>query len=169
MTEQQEATFLVDAYEDPVIVRVVGRASHLNAAPLRDFFDRMIAQGRRRFVVDMRDCTTVDSTFLGILAGAALKLRDAEPPGQVTLCRLGSRNLELVRNLGLHRLAHVDASADDLSFEKCDEQLEKGARSEKESARMILQAHEDLCLIDGENRQRFQDVIAFLRNQVEAD
>ncbi len=60
----------------------------------------MIHQRKSRFVVDFLHCSSMDSTFLGVLAGAALQLRKENPPGGLTLCGLGPRNLELIRNLG---------------------------------------------------------------------
>ena len=108
MTEPAKPTFLVDAYADPVLVRIEGRASFANSGSLKDFFTEMTRQGKARFVVDFQQCTSMDSTFLGVLAGAALELRRRNPPGALTLTRVGERNLELIRNLGLHRLAVVD-------------------------------------------------------------
>jgi anti-anti-sigma regulatory factor len=111
MPDPAKPVFLVDVYSDPVLVRVDGRAAFGNSGALRDFFRELARQGRTRFVVDFQHCTSMDSTFLGVLAGAALELRRMDPPGTLTLARLGERNLELICNLGLHRLAVVDASA----------------------------------------------------------
>ena len=109
MPDPSKPSFLVDAYTDPVLVRIDGRASFMNSGSLKDFFSEMIRQGKNRFVIDFAHCTSMDSTFLGVLAGAALELRKLNPPGTLTLARVGERNLELIRNLGLHRLAIVDA------------------------------------------------------------
>ena len=73
-------------------------------------------------------------------------------------------------NLGLHRLLAVDsgdsgqAGADSESF---DQISSADKLSEVENARMVLQAHENLVSIDESNKTKFQDVIAFLKNQVE--
>lgn len=168
MAESSTPVFLVDAYADPVIVRVEGRASFSNSGGLKDFFAEMIKQGRRRFVVDFRHCASMDSTFLGVLAGAAIALRREQPPGQLTLARVGERNLELIRNLGLHRLATVDPgtthSADPMGFGQA---LSTQARSEIESARLVLEAHENLVAADPANEAKFQDVLTFLRSRLQ--
>jgi anti-anti-sigma regulatory factor len=36
----------------------------------------MIRRGHREFVVDLGDCELMDSTFMGTLAGVALRLRE---------------------------------------------------------------------------------------------
>jgi anti-sigma B factor antagonist len=159
--------FLVDAYSDPVVVRIDGRASFQNSGCLRDFISEMLARGKTRFVLDFQHCASMDSTFLGVLAGAAIELRKTAPNGSLVASRVGQRNLELMRNLGLHRLLTIDAGDFSLSFQKCDTPLADRKCSEIENARMVLEAHENLVNADEANRTKFQDVLAFLRNRVE--
>ena len=160
--------FLVDAYSDPVVVRVEGRACFTGSGSLQEFFHQMRGQGKTRFVVDLENCTSMDSTFLGVLAGEALELRRRQPAGSLVLCRVGPRNLELVRNLGLHRLLTVDAANDSLAFGQPAAPLANGsARGELEAAHLVLEAHENLVAADPANRGKFQDVLAFLRHRLE--
>ncbi len=164
MSDSAKPVFLVDAYADPVMVRIDGRASFLNSAALKDFFTAMIAQGKTRFAVDFKGCASMDSTFLGVLAGAAIQLRKLAPPGSLTLVRVGERNLELIRNLGLHRLATVDTGG--AVAEGALNELDARKLGEIEGAKLVLEAHENLVATDPENATKFQDVLAFLRNQV---
>jgi len=160
-------TFLVDAYSDPVLVRIEGRADFHNSACLRDFVLEMLRLGKKRFVIDFLHCTSMDSTFQGVLAEAALELRKGGPGGNLVLIRLGPRNLELVRNMGLHRLMTVDAGEFPMNFDRCDTPLVCPDRTELENARLVLEAHENLVAADEKNRVKFQDVLVFLRNRVE--
>jgi len=159
--------YLVDAYSDPVVVRIEGRASFQNSGCLRDFVMEMLRRGKARFVLDFQHCSSMDSTFLGVLAGAAIELRKNAPQGCLVVARVGPRNLELMRNLGLHRLLTIDAGALAPAFQKCDTPLEAKKCSEVENARLVLEAHENLVQADEANRTKFQDVLAFLRNRVE--
>jgi len=167
MPETFPPVFLVDAYADPIVVRIAGRASFLNSGGLKDFFSEMIRQGKSRFVLDFKQCASMDSTFLGVLAGAAIELRRKGDQGSLTLVRVGERNLELIRNLGLHRLATVDAGGTAAEGTGTAQALTSQARSEIENARMVLEAHENLIAADPDNAAKFQDVLAFLRNQLE--
>jgi anti-anti-sigma factor len=168
MTEIAKPAFLVDAYSDPVVVRIEGRASFQNSGCLHDFFAEMLKQGKHRFVLDFQNCTSMDSTFLGVMAGLALELRKEKPPGSLVLARASQRNLELIRNLGLHRLVTVDAGDFPMNFGSGATALScNGDRSELEHARLVLQAHENLVATDEGNRAKFQDVLSFLKNRVE--
>ncbi len=169
---KEEPQFLVNPYDDPVIVQVLGKASFLNSSPVKELFDRLVKHGKSRFIIDFSSCTGMDSTFLGILAGLGIAMMKKDPQGSVVLCSLGERNLELIENLGLHRLLTVDkGESSDLGSDSTNlESLQKGGKlPEIENARMVLQAHENLVAIDSSNKTKFQDVIAFLKNQVEGN
>ncbi len=167
MSETAKPVYLVDAYSDPVVIRIEGRASFLNSACLRDFVNQMLKSGKSRFVIDFLRCTSMDSTFLGVLAGFALELRKMTPKGSLVLTRMGQRNLELIRNLGLHKLLTIDSSESGASSQACDTPLVGAARGELENARLVLEAHENLVSADESNRGKFQDVLVFMKNRVE--
>jgi anti-sigma B factor antagonist len=168
MTEiATKPVYLVDAYSDPVLVRIEGRANFQNSGCLQDFIVEMMQRGRTRFVVDFLRCSGMDSTFLGVLAGAALELRKGVPPGSLVLARLGPRNLELIRNLGLHRLLTVDSGDFPMNFSAGSTPLACKDTSELDCARLVLEAHENLIAADEGNRAKFQDVLIFLKNRVE--
>lgn len=166
MAEASKPTFLVDASTDPVAVRIEGRASFQNSPALNDFFSEVIASGKTRFVMDFEGCTSMDSTFLGVLAGVALQLRKQSPQGSLVLCRLGDRNLELVRNLGLHRLLTVDTQTTDIAQSPTAALKVAPEKDEIASARHVLAAHENLVAADESNRAKFQDVLSFLKGRI---
>jgi len=165
--ETAKPVYLVDPSSDPVVVRIEGRASFLNSACLRDFVAQMMKMGKTKFVIDFLRCTSMDSTFLGVLAGFALELRKCTPKGSLVLTRMGQRNLELVRNLGLHKLLTVDISEGGAGAEACNTPLVCGDRGELDNARLVLEAHENLVAADETNRGKFQDVLVFMKNRVE--
>ena len=168
MVDNDKPVYLVDAYSDPVVVRIEGRACFQNSGCFRHFISGMVKQGKISFVLDFQHCASMDSTFLGVLAGAALELRKASNgKGKFILTRVGQRNLELIRNLGLHRLLTVDAGEFQMNFTKCDKVLTQEQQDELASARLVLQAHENLVAADESNRTKFQDVLSYLKNRVE--
>lgn len=168
MPDAAAPSFLVDASSDPVAIRIEGRASFQNSASLQQFMAEMRRQGRARFVIDFQGCTSMDSTFLGVLAGAALELRKFPGGGSLVLARVGERNLELVKNLGLHRLLVIDNGEAARQVPVAGTALAPQARmTELENARLVLAAHENLVVADEANRTKFQDVLSFLKGRVE--
>jgi len=170
MAIDTEQTFLVDAYSDPVILKVEGRANYMNCGPVGQLFKKLLEQGVRNIVIDFANCSGMDSTFLGMMAGTTLELRKKDPPGQMTLCRLGTRNMELIQNLGLHRLVHVATDEEAAAIEcNADPSLTGVDGDSSASAETILEAHQNLIEADQGNRRKFQDVISFLKNQIEQE
>ncbi|MFP4069888.1 MAG: STAS domain-containing protein [Verrucomicrobiota bacterium] len=166
MSDPKQPTFLVSAYSDPVVVRINGKANYLNCNEFREFIETMVSEGNTHFVIDFEHCIGMDSTFLGILAGTALELRKSSKPGVLVICNLSERNHELICNLGLQNLLTI---AEDLPEEATGSERQFAGLNNVEvsDARNVLQAHENLVQASDENSAKFQDVIAFLRNQVE--
>jgi anti-anti-sigma factor len=170
MPDLPAPTFLVDAACDPVLIRIEGRASFQNSASLRDFIAELRRLDCTRFVIDFQNCSSMDSTFLGVLAGAALELRKAGPDASLVICRVGERNLELIQNLGLHRLLTIDTGDGCFANSGRSAGVALAAQAkmnELENARHVLAAHENLIAVDESNRAKFQDVLAFLKGRVD--
>ena len=165
MAEDTEPTFRVDVSSRPIVVRISGRANFLNCSPLRSFFRSMMDKGHTDFVLDFSQCEGMDSTFLGILAGVAIETQRGDPKGNITLSGLGERNLELVRNLGLHRIVSIkeEAVTGDLSDDS--KGLAEENLTEEEKKEMLINAHEDLGKVDEANINKFQDLLTFLKNE----
>ena len=70
------ASILVGVTDRAVHVRVEGKGSFQNSPGLKEFSKQMLERGFRNFVVDLNTCSVMDSTFMGTLAGIALRLRE---------------------------------------------------------------------------------------------
>ena len=162
-----QSVYLVDCDSDPVRVRISGKANFQNSACLKDFLQHMLAEGKSRFLLDFEQCATMDSTFLGVLAGAALEIKRKAPEGKLTLFRLGTRNLELVRSLGLHRLMQLESGELSVALTDSSHALNCEGKSELDNAKLALEAHQNLVKFDESNRVKFQDVLTFLKNKVD--
>ena len=98
---------LVARSADLGYIKVVGRGSFQNSGCIKAFYQQLLKEGVGRFVVDLGACTYLDSTFLGILLGLGLKLREAGS-GVLRILNASPRNLELLKNLGLDRLISIE-------------------------------------------------------------
>jgi len=70
-----------------------GNGSSTNSTALRDFAKEMIHRGARDFIVDLRNCPAMDSTFMGTLAGISLWLCELGE-GCLSVVNLNERNAE---------------------------------------------------------------------------
>ena len=57
--------------ENAYIITAVGRANFEYAVPIRELVNSN--EGRKEIRVDLKDCTAMDSTFMGVLSMGGLK------------------------------------------------------------------------------------------------
>ncbi len=107
----------------------------------------------------------MDSTFIGTLAGTALRIEGRN--GFVGLVNASERNLELVRSLGLDEIFEIDESGErwqterDLVISGLEEMVDDTDR--REMTRVSLEAHQALGEANDENLPRFKDVVEYLQ------
>jgi hypothetical protein len=109
----------------------------------------------------------MDSTFMGTLAGVALRLKELGD-GHLHVVHCGNRSRELLSGLGLDQI--FDIHAEGSSAPNCDDLDEDGAAAtppdKREQAQTMLEAHEALCRAAPENLTRFKDVLDYLKQDL---
>ena len=158
----KESNFQVHIGQSKDFLRVLQKASYLNCGPLRKFFDDRLQEGQLNFVIDFQDCSSVDSTFLGILVGVAVKIKRSVEPGVLTLVNLRDRNLETVKNLGIHKICEISS----LKVSDSD-QLENLLSKENNAevcSKTIYDAHKTLMHLNQKNLKMFSDIVNYLEH-----
>lgn len=148
------------------VARIMGRGSFKVSPTLKQFAQRMLDEGRTRLVVDLKHCEGMDSTFMGTLAGLSQRFRKAggEP---VIMTGVSPRLAQLMKTLGLDRLVQIQASSYKTGPDESQAiEMPAPETSSLESAEHILEAHETLVEIAPENLSKFEDCLAFLREDV---
>lgn len=155
-------------------MRVDGKGTHLNSMQARNALQGVIARGVQDLVVDLERCPMMDSTFLGMLTGAALSVKKAAHPGTLSVLNANQRNVQLLTSLGLNHILDLDVDGKLWASERvraaealkiCDE---TEPCSREVQTQHILDAHQTLSGISSENECRFRDVIDFLEKELHA-
>lgn len=156
-----QAVFNVCQTFDSIIIQIKGKADYLNAPLLNAFLEQTLCYNFKKYCVLFQECTGIDSTCLGILAGLLLKLKKSN--GVCLFCGLRERQLESVRLLGLDQLAQIvdDIEINDKAIEKCFLKNEQSTLNPD----LILEAHKFLMELNARNKIRFQDVVHFLEKE----
>jgi len=156
------------------VVRVLGRGSFKLGAALREFGESSVSGGARKVVLDMEECVGMDSTFMGVVAGLALRIQ-ALPGGRVIFVHLTDRIRHLLCTLGLNRFVdlHMIGSLPEELREAIIEphpaRVESAADAAASESKSLLDAHEALVRLDPQNLDKFRDVLEFLRRDVERE
>lgn len=163
------ASILVGVTNRAVHVKVEGKGSFQNSPALKEFSKQMLERGYRNFVVDLQGCPVMDSTFMGTLAGIALRLREFGN-GTLLVRNANERNWDLLRNLGLNNLFEVESKASQLMESEVEAApLDADqAVGRTDQAECMIEAHEALVDADPENLARFKDVLEYLKQDLRA-
>lgn len=158
-------TIFADTETCPEVwVRVEGRGSFQNSPALKEFSRTVIDEGRRKLVVDLKNCVAMDSTFMGTLASLAIRLRDLG--GELWVVNRNERNAELLAGLGIDSLF----SAEPLLAHngECSEAVHHAA--DKAATReAIHEAHAACVAVDPRNEEKFKDVLEHLKASAARD
>jgi anti-anti-sigma factor len=154
-------TIFADTESGPEVwIRIEGRGSFQNSPALKDFSRRMIEEGRRHFIVDLKNCTVMDSTFMGTLAGLAIRLRETGA-GELWVVNRNERNAELLAGLGLDPL-FSDKPLPSLQAVDCRQAVHHPG--DKAATREAMhEAHAACIAVDPRNADKFKDVIEHLK------
>lgn len=130
----------------------------------------MIQRGHRAFIIDLANCELMDSTFMGTMAGIALRLREIGS-GSLTVLNANPRNHMLLENLGLGHLFSFDLpeGVRPAPVQAAQETLPPAISDEATQHATILSAHEALVEADPENVERFKDVLELLKQETQGD
>jgi len=158
--------------EDAAYIKLRDRGSFKISKPMKEFGAMAVERGVSSVVVDLMDCVGMDSTFMGVLAGLAFRLRKKNG-GEVYLVNLTPRTRGLLATLGLDQLVQPsmvghtpERFVSVLNQSERMETLHHEDTSRKETAAMMLEAHENLVNVSPENLPRFKDVLTFLREDL---
>ena len=160
-----QPSILVGTANRTVWVRVEGKGSFLNSTGLKEFAKEMINRGFREFAVDLKTCPVMDSTFMGTLAGIALRLRELGQ-GNLRVTNLNERNNDLLGNLGLDQLFIIEARGDDASVPTAQVPLAAAAPDKVTQAQTMLEAHEACVEANEANAAKFKDVLEYLKQDL---
>lgn len=146
-----------------VWLRVDGHGTFQNSPALRAFAEKMVAAGHHSFAFDLQGCDLMDSTFLGTLTGLALRLRE-DPRGRIAFAHVNERIEQMFVRYGLDRVLTFQGF--EAAAPAAAEMEELSLAASKDDARLTLvEAHEALAASSAENKERFGEVVDFLKHK----
>ncbi len=163
---------LVTIQQECALACVHGRGSFKNAPSLKRFSYSAFDHGCALLLLDMSQCCGMDSTFMGVLAGIAGRLKSV-PDGRVVAINLSAKNMSLLTTLGLDRLIEIYGT-DDTPPSIAHYLIDAAAQGEtagddsgkRNTLTTMLEAHRELADVSTDNLTRFRDVISYLEQDL---
>lgn len=151
-----------------VFCRVVGYGTFAVAKPLREFAEACIREGQRKFVIDLAAAASVDSTFMGTLAGLVCAVDPAgDGSGWIQVVNPNAQCIKVMQDVGLVKMIRVRDEPMDLPDVPLT-RLDADLGSPAQRVRTAAEAHRALMPLDPDNEQRFRPVLQLLEKELAA-
>ena len=159
---------LVSRMEALVCIKIQGKATLSSSVDFKRLLTELVNHGTTKIVIDLAECPLMDSTFLGVMAGAGIELREKCKVGEVDqncdgvlrLLNPQERVIDSLESLGMTHLFHVMTASEDQPGRF--EEVKLGEITKLENTRTCLEAHRLLMDLNTTNVSKFQDVATFL-------
>lgn len=167
------ASRILAATADNCTLVAVGGAATFKLAPaFKQAAQAARLAGSALIVVDLAGCASMDSTFMGAIAALGLALRKTDV--QLAAINPSPHATALLQGLGVDRILKIypagalpEGLGDLAPLVQNLRAVETGPAGEHEMAALMYDAHETLTRVDPQNLQRFKDVLAFLREDLQ--
>lgn len=168
MSPKNPPSMSVAVVQPTAFIKIPGRANFTSSVDFKTLVSELRNRGVNHFVLDLGECITMDSTFLGVLAGMALRNADgAETTAegerlQLDLVNPNARVADLLDNLGVIHLFSVMQQPTPCTalFEPVAN--DRPAPTKEEISRTCLHAHEVLMQVNPDNIPKFKEVAQFM-------
>lgn len=154
-------------------IKIPGRANFSSSIEFKTVISELRGQGFDRFILDLGECVTMDSTFLGVLAGLALRNADGKERTpdcsalNLELLNPNERIADLLENLGVIHLFSVTHQTTPCTVLFEPVKSDKPVPSKEEMSRNCLEAHNLLMEINPDNIPKFKEVARFLAEDLQ--
>ncbi len=159
--------------DNEAFIRIEGRASFIIGPSLKQLGAHLVESRIKRMIFDMGECSSVDSTFLGVMAGLVPRIRKIQG-ASIIMINLTPALFENVSTLGLDRIiscfttghtpTDIRQLMEKLGSLNC---FAVNRPDEKTARKTVIEAHEDLIRSDKRNLLKFKNVLTFLRESTE--
>ena len=153
------------------VIRVKGRGSFQNSMELQKITEKLREQTPLvRFIIDLDECQTMDSTFMGTLAGISVEQNKAGAE-YLTVLNAREHTHKLLHNLGLSYILDMREEPESLPVKEEDFQRTVTGEEVSQFEQIIhmIKAHKQLIDLDSKNEIRFESVIKYLEDSLERE
>jgi anti-anti-sigma regulatory factor len=161
-------------FEDFSWIRCSGKGNFLTSPHVKACAEHCLAHGARCIVVDLSACSGMDSTFMGMLAGLAMRLTKQTGGGRLEIADSGEKNLASLEDLGLDAFMEINPSG--ALWNSCKEEIRskldpwaKEPTSLHDRGKLVLEAHKTLSATSAENAKKFENVVNLLEKEIKPD
>ncbi|MFC4991371.1 STAS domain-containing protein [Rubritalea tangerina] len=149
-------------------VRCEGKGSFMNSPKLKSWADDQLQAGIVHIVIDLEECTGMDSTFMGTMAGLAMRLVKTTG-GLLEIASADKKNSQSLDDLGLSSLMTINPESPEWAgqeFSVRKSLTEYGLANSTDRTQHVFDAHKTLVEADESNTDKFSTVLDCLEAEL---
>lgn len=151
------------------LIKVTGRAAFNRSISLKTIVKELNDRGYVEFVLDLKECSNMDSTFLGSMVGIVSSFSQRQQTNTKVCVQLldpSQRIRDLLENLGVAHLFPICQGMAPTESTLEAPTLPSAIPTKEEISKACLEAHQNLMAVNPENIPRFKDVAQFLADDI---
>lgn len=149
-----------------VLFQIIGRGTYKITPGFRKCCEEQLLDPTTSGVtIDLSQCESMDSTFLGIMVMIGIKTK-----GKIPLLVVNAKpsHRELLDGIGVSRVwRFVDNPVPELTWHYLAHATAGAVKNMTEMAPLVLEAHQALMELEPGNVPKFKDVVELLKNELE--
>lgn len=152
------AEILYSIHQNQYFIIIKGALRYSQSGSFYDFIKKMLTdeENNKSILVDLRECSFMDSTSLGLLAKIANYTVKNNLPQAVILSDKVDINA-LLESVGFDSVFYITTAKDVIIGETS--QIDSALIEQKKLAAVILDAHQELTMLNDKNKDVFKNVI----------
>ena len=169
MSEGAQTSLSVCVRDNAACVRVTGRAKFNSATDFKRLIEQLQRDGCTELVIDLGQCSVMDSTFLGIMNAAGRKCEAARRAGrscEIKLLHAPECVLESLANFEALQFFSVVKEAPAFGLFK---RVDESGSTRLDVNRTCYEAHRSLMENSVDNQRRFRDATEFFKKGLEEE
>lgn len=169
MTEQSDIDW--GKFDGFSWIRCSGKGSFLSSPAVKQCAEHLLQGGARCIVIDLHQCTGMDSTFMGMLAGLAMRLTKQTGGGRLEIAGANEKNSNSLEDLGLDAFMEINPegalwNGQTDSIRARLQHWTGHSLGIRERSQEVLEAHKILSAANQDNAKKFESVVQLLENEL---
>lgn len=155
----------ISIIKDSAWIKLAGRGTFQNSHPIKQWFTKKMGEGHHNLCLDLSQCMSMDSTFMGMITGLSLKLKkNGHKP--LRLNNVTKRNVDLLETLGLSRFM-IFSEIDEAECPSSWDILQVDAVDKINMTKHMVDAHQKLINAGDASKGEFKGVYDLLKKDLE--
>lgn len=165
------AQLLIATNSPSAVIRITGKANFQISVKFKSLVTQLIERGFDNITLDITECTLMDSTFIGVMAGLSQSFKrgsTTSPSSSLKLYGISDRIQSILEGLGILSFFPTTNTLEGIEGSDYNQSSDDSEATKKQLTANSLDAHETLMALNEANVAKFEEVTEFLRRELDS-